>query len=281
MTTEDPETPPAAPRKRNLFEILVQSMRKDKPDPAAPGAFDTAALSQLEDSKQEMIRGVMSLSAKVAREIMIPRVDVVAVSVEIPLSRLVKLIDDAGHSRIPVYTDRIDDIAGILYVKDLLQFIGTRPRKFDLRKILHKPYFVPETMPLDDLLLEFKRRMLHLTCVLDEYGGFAGIVTLEDILEEIVGEIKDEFDEDELPEIKKLGRNSFEVNPHMTISDFNEETGAALPTGEFDTIGGLVYDLFGKIPKKNETVRREGTMFRVKSIKGTRINRIIVTLARS
>ncbi len=281
MTTEDPEIPPAATRKKSLIKTLARRLRKDSPDPAARGAIDTAALSQLEDSKQEMIRGVMSLSAKVAREIMIPRVDVEAVSVDITLARLVKLIDDAGHSRIPVYMDRIDDIAGILYVKDLLQYIGARPRKFDLRKILHKPYFVPETMPLDDLLLEFKRRTLHLACVLDEYGGFAGIVTLEDILEEIVGEIKDEFDEDELPEIKKTGRTSFEVNPHMTISDFNEETGASLPTGEFDTIGGLVYDLFGKIPKKNETVRHEGTMFRVKSIKGTRINRIIVTLARS
>ncbi|TAL33019.1 MAG: HlyC/CorC family transporter [Spirochaetes bacterium] len=278
MTQDNPDSSPGEPQNKKTLKTLLARLTGRDSAPPRPGPFDCGSMAQIEDSKREMIRGVMSLSTKVAREIMIPRVNVVAVNVDTTLPRLIKIIDDAGHSRIPVYHDRIDDIAGILYVKNLLRFIGARPRRFELRKILHKPCFVPETMPLDDLLLEFKRRTLHLACVLDEYGGFAGIVTLEDILEEIVGEIKDEFDEDEPPEIKKLGRNSFEVDSHMTISDFNEETGAAFPTEEFDTIGGMVYDLFGKIPKKNETIRHDGVTFRVKSIKGTRINRLIVSL---
>lgn len=240
--------------------------------------FDIATCENLESSKQEMIRGIISLSSKNAREIMIPRVDVVAVHSGISLKELVKIVDNAGHSRIPVYNTTIDNITGILYVKNLLNFIIQKPQRFDLKKILHKPYFVPETMPLDDLLVEFKRRQLHLACIVDEYGGFGGIVTLEDILEEIVGEIKDEFDDDELPELKKVGKNAYEVDSRMTISDFNESTGAHLPTEEFDTIGGLVLDLFGKIPVKNDIVRHENISFKIKAIKGTRLSRITVTI---
>jgi len=209
---------------------------------------------------------------------MIPRVDIVAVSVSTPLRPLMDTVVDGGHSRIPVYTDTIDNIAGILYVKDLLKYINEKPRKFELRKILHRPYFVPETMTLDDLLVEFKRRKLHMACVVDEYGGFGGIVTMEDILEEIVGEIKDEYDDDELPELKRIGKNVYDVDSRMALSDFNTETGARLPAGEFDTIGGYVLDLFGKIPGKNETARSGEHSFRIKQIKGTRIIRIIATI---
>ena len=212
-----------------------------------------------------MIRGVMGLASKNVREIMIPRIDVVAVPTTIALNALVKVIDDAGHSRIPVYNETIDNIAGILYVKELLPFIAHKPRKFELKKMLHRPYFVPETMPLDDLLVEFKRRRLHLSCVVDEYGGFGGIITLEDIIEEIVGDIKDEFDDDEAPEIRKIGRNTYEVDSRMTLSDFNEEAGTRLPTDEPDTIGGLVFDLLAR-SQKNETVRFESISFKIKEI---------------
>lgn len=279
MTSDNsdlPHSPGRSPFGNLLTKIknrLIRSTRENAPEGIRP-----EECSDLETAEQEMIRGVMGLASKNVREIMIPRIDVVAVSSIISLNALVKVIDDAGHSRIPVYNETIDNIAGILYVKELLPFIAHKPRKFELRKMLHRPYFVPETMPLDDLLVEFKRRRLHLSCVVDEYGGFGGIITLEDIIEEIVGDIKDEFDDDEAPEIRKIGRYTYEVDSRMTLSDFNEEAGAGLPTDEFDTIGGLVFDLFGKIPKKNETVKLGNISFKIKEIKGTRLTRVIITI---
>ena len=279
MTSDNsdlPHSPGRSPFGNLLTKIknrLIRSTRENAPEGIRP-----EECSDLETAEQEMIRGVMGLASKNVREIMIPRIDVVAVSSTISLNALVKVIDDAGHSRIPVYNETIDNIAGILYVKELLPFIAHKPRKFELRKMLHRPYFVPETMPLDDLLVEFKRRRLHLSCVVDEYGGFGGIITLEDIIEEIVGDIKDEFDDDEAPEIRKIGRYTYEVDSRMTLSDFNEEAGAGLPTDEFDTIGGLVFDLFGKIPKKNETAKLGNISFKIKEIKGTRLTRVIITI---
>jgi magnesium and cobalt transporter len=187
----------------------------------------------------------------------------------------------AGHSRVPVYEETVDHITGILYVKDLLKLLIESPRKkFQLNKISHEPYFVPETMTLDELLLGFKLRKLHLAVVVDEYGGVSGIVTLEDILEEIVGDINDEFDTVELPEIERIGNNSYEVDSRMPITDFNEQLGLKLTQDGFDTIGGYVFDLFGKIPEKGETIREGNIQFTIKEISGTVINRISVTIVK-
>ncbi len=280
MTSDDSDVPHRESRLKEHLGRIIQKINPKKSLRAESPRllFDYSACSRLNASQQEMIRGVIELTVKIAREIMIPRVDIIAVSADTPLRSLMKIVVDGGHSRIPVYADTIDNITGILYVKDLLKYINERPRRFELRKILHRPYYVPETMALDDLLVEFKRRKLHMACVVDEYGGFGGIVTLEDILEEIVGEIKDEFDDDELPELKRIGKKVYDVDSRMALSDFNNETGASLPVEEFDTIGGYVLDLFGKIPGKNETVRSGGLSFRIKEIKGTRIIRIIANL---
>lgn len=243
--------------------------------------FDYRELEKLDIPRMEMIRGIFELSENNARDIMIPRVDIVAVDSDTELKPLVKLIWEAGHSRVPVYEETIDNIAGILYAKDLLKLIIDMPKKFSLKKLLHAPYFVPETMPLAELMLEFQKRKLHQAIVVDEYGGVSGLVTLEDILEEIVGEIHDEFDEVDLPEIEKTGKNIFEVDPRLTISDFNEATGSALPTDNFDTIGGFVLDLFGKIPDKDDSAKHEKITFKIKDITGTVINRITVTISKT
>jgi len=241
--------------------------------------FDSNAIKSLDTPRRDMIRGVLNLSDKNARDIMIPRVDIVAVESDTNLKSLVKKICDAGHSRVPVYEETIDNIIGILYVKDLIRLIAEKSkRKFQLKKILHDPFFVPETMPLDELLLEFKHRKQHIAVVVDEYGGIGGVVTMEDILEEIVGEIKDEFDEDELPDIENIGPNMYEVDSRMPLSEFNEKIGLSLSTDDFDTIGGYVFDLFGKIPDKDEETGIDNIVFKIKDIKGTVINRIIVTL---
>ena len=247
---------------------------KNEPAPAESAGY----ADNLEAIKQDMIKGIIDLSDTNVREIMIPRVDVVALDVKATLKDTIKTAVSAGHSRIPVFENTIDNITGILYVKDLLKFVIDKPKKFILKKMLHKPYFVPETMTLDVLLLEFKKRKLHLAITVDEYGGIGGIVTLEDVLEEIVGEIDDEFDDTSMPEVKKLKPNEYEVDSRMAISDFNEETGMDLPADQFDTIGGLVFDAFGRIPKKNESADFHNCTFLVKDIKGTIINRVIITV---
>jgi magnesium and cobalt transporter len=261
--------------KKSITHLIKKFFKKKDKDILKSTDFEN-----LDIFRKDMIRGVLKLSSLNARDIMIPRVDIVSVDSRTELKSLLKTASKAGHSRVPVYKEKIDNIIGIIYVKDLLElFIEKSRRKFQLKKILHEPYFVPETMPLDELLLEFKFRRLHLAVVVDEYGGVSGIVTLEDILEEIVGDIIDEFDRAELPAFVKTGENTYEVDSRMPIAEFNENMALALSQEEFDTIGGYVYDLFGKIPKKGETVSEGDLSFTIKDISGTVINRITVTVA--
>ncbi len=262
---------------RSLLKQISIRIKKHFKKPA--DIFDQEAFENLDNPRKEMIRGVFELSSETARDIMIPRVDITALEAGTDLKTLVKIVCDAGHSRVPVFEETIDNLVGILYVKDLLRLLTANSRKkFQLKKILHEPFFVPETMPLDELLLQFKIKKLHIAVVVDEYGGVAGIVTMEDILEEIVGEIHDEFDSEELPEIQRIGKYTYEFDPRMTISDFNEMFGFSIPTENFDTVGGYVFDLFGKIPEKGATVSDGYVTFKIKSISGTVINRIIATI---
>ncbi len=242
--------------------------------------FDAEAYEQLDTPRKDMIHGVVMLSELNTKDIMIPRVDLVAIDSEIDLKSLVKVILDAGHSRVPVYEEKIDNIIGILYVKDLIKLIplSEKTKKFNLKKLIHEPFFVPETMPLDELLLEFKVKKLHLAIVVDEYGGLGGIVTLEDILEVIVGDINDEYDVDELPELDKKGPNTYDVDSRMLITDFNDELHLNIPTEDFDTIGGFVFDLFGRVPEKDETVQYKNISFKIKEISGIKIIRITATI---
>jgi len=272
MTSDNPES--------GIFSRLKNFLSRTPLKNSDTDIIDIRAFEKLDVPRRDMIKGVMGLSEQNAKDIMIPRVDIIAVDSQTELKPLVKTICDAGHSRVPVYEETIDNIIGILYVKDLLKLLTDRSRKkFYLKKILHDPYFVPETMPLDELMFEFKRKKLHIAIVVDEYGGIGGIVTLEDILEEIVGEIEDEFDTEELPDFIKTGNNTWEIDSRMPISDLNEKLDQDLSTEDFDTVGGLVFDLFGKIPQKDETVRHGHLSFKIKDIHGTVIERIIVTLS--
>ncbi len=268
-----------SPIMKNLAQLLLKLKQKKINKINNSKKSTNASPEKPIIQKQEMIQGILSLSQKNVREIMIPRVDINAIEDTATLKDLVKLIIDEGHSRIPVYSQTIDNIIGIVYVKDLMPFIIDRRMKFNIKKLLHKPYFVPETMTLDELLLQFQKQNLHLAIVVDEYGGVAGIVTLEDILEEIVGEIRDEYDEEEIPEIQTISRNCWEVDSRLSLSDFNNYTKCSLPEEEFDTIGGFVFNLFGKIPKKDEQIKYNSITFKIKEIKGTRIGRIIVTIS--
>ncbi len=268
-----------ANNKKNLFNTFIKRIKNF----ASRGSdiCNNDEYESLDTQSRDMIRGIFELSGLNARDIMIPRVDTIAIDSRIPFKSLVNIIRDAGHSRLPVFENTIDNIIGILHVKDLISLLIDKPKKkYLLKKILRDTFFVPETMPLKELLYEFQKRKLHLAVVVDEYGGVAGIVTLEDILEEIVGEINDEHDADEIPELTKKSKYVYELDPRMTISDFNEYLGQDLPREDFDTIGGFILNVFGKIPKKNEIVKYNSITFKIKEIKGTIISRIIVSIPR-
>jgi len=228
----------------------------------------------LNEEKRDMIRGIEDLSQTSVKEVMIPRIDVDFIPTDIPETELLDRIAASGHSRFPVYSESIDNVVGVLYVKDLIHAFS-RHEAVDLEKIIRKAYFVPESKRIDSLLREFKRRHLHIAMAIDEYGGISGIVTMEDIIEEIVGDIQDEFD-NEREDILSVGENMWLCDARVALDDLNETIGSNLPTDEFDTLGGFVFDLFGKIPVKYEKTLWDRYEFIVQDMEGHRINVIKV-----
>ncbi len=229
----------------------------------------------VDEEEQEMIEKVLQLSDRAADQIMTPRTDVVAVEVNSDLQTVLQTITKAGHTRVPVYEDNIDNIVGLVYAKDLLTEIGKNPTDFNLREKIRKAYFVPETKLLRVLLHEFQNQKLHIAVVLDEYGGTAGIVTLEDILEELVGEITDEYEEIPTEPIKKIDQNTIEVDARTYVNDLNDEFELNLPEDEdYDTVGGFVFSRLGYIPKTGETFEHKNMKFTVASAEARRIKRI-------
>ena len=259
---------------------VLSLLRKTPFWPGFVSDDDEVLSKELDPIQEEMIRGVLDLSTMNVRNVMIPRVDIIGIKAESKLKDIINLISDEGHSRLPVYKDTIDNIAGMLYAKDLLPLIIKKPKKFDVLSIVHKPLFVPETMPLDELLVEFRKKRLHLAVAVDEYGGVSGLVSLENILEEIVGEINDEYDDPEKARIIKKSRTEFEIDARLPISELNARLGISLPADTFTTVSGLVLDIFGKIPEKGEEITSGKYVFKIKEIKGTRIQRIILTIPR-
>ena len=228
----------------------------------------------LNEEKKDMIQGVEDLSITSVKEVMVPRIDVDFISSDIPKSELVTKIIASGHSRFPVYTDSIDNVVGVLYVMDLLKSFAEN-QNVDLLKIIRKPYFVPESKRIDSLLREFKRHHLHIAMAIDEYGGISGIVTMEDIIEEIVGDIQDEFDK-EREDIITINDNVWLCDARVDLDDLNETIGTGFPNEDFDSLGGFVFDLFGKVPVKYEKASWNNYDFIVQDMEGHRINVIKV-----
>jgi CBS domain containing-hemolysin-like protein len=225
--------------------------------------------------EMEMIENVLELADTTAEEIMTPRTDIIALKADDDLTVVLETISKAGHSRIPVYQDNIDNIIGLVYAKDLLAEIGKAEQQFKLGDKMRKAYFVPETKPLRALLHEFQNQKLHIAIVLDEYGGTAGIVTIEDILEELVGEIVDEYEETPPKAIKKIDETTIEIDARMYIDDLNSECDLDLPEDEdYDTIGGFVFSHLGYIPKTGEAFDYENVKFTITAAEIRRIKRI-------
>ncbi len=228
-----------------------------------------------DEEEQEMIENVLELSDTTADEIMTPRTDIVAVEVNSSLEKILETINAAGHTRLPVYEENIDNILGFIYAKDLLGQIGKRAEDFNLREKLRKPYFVPESKPLRTLLHEFQNQKLHIAVLLDEYGGTTGIVTLEDILEELVGEIADEYEQTPAAPIKTIDSNTVEVDARTYVDDLNDQFELNIPEDEdYDTIGGFVFSHLGYIPKSGISFDYENLKFVIISAEARKIERI-------
>ncbi len=224
----------------------------------------------IQEEKQDMIEGVEGLSSTTVKEVMIPRIDVDFISSDCKKDELIEKIIASGHSRFPVYSESTDNVVGVLYIKDLLKSIANN-EELDILKIARKPYFVPESKIIHSLLREFKRRHLHIAIAIDEYGGISGIVTMEDIIEEIVGDIQDEFDK-ENEDIIFINDNSWLCDARINLSDLNETIKTQFPEDDFDSLGGFVFDLFGKVPVKFEKVCWNNFEFIIQAMDGHRIN---------
>lgn len=231
----------------------------------------------VDDVQKEMLEAVFDLSSTTAGEIMTPRTDVKGIEIHSSLDEVKQAILSFGHSRIPVYEDNLDHIQGVLYAKDMIKFVGDGD-PFDLRSVVREAFMVPESKSVRELLAEFKGRKVHLAIVLDEYGGTAGLVTIEDILEEIVGDIQDEYEPQEQgPQIERLNDQSADVDARVRIDDLNDELDVDLPEdGDYDTVGGFVFSTLGHIPDEGEAFDFAGLRFTVTSAERTKVNRVKV-----
>ncbi|MBQ6971283.1 MAG: HlyC/CorC family transporter [Synergistaceae bacterium] len=224
----------------------------------------------LEASERRMIDGIIDFDETRVHEIMIPRTDMTAIEADATLGDAVRTFIDEGHSRLPVYEESPDNIVGILYVKDTLKNLSEGNLSAGVRDLLRKPIFVPETIRTAELLENMRREHIHIAIIVDEYGGVAGIVTMEDILEQIVGEIQDEYDE-EAPEIQKLDDGSYMVQGMMSLDALNDELGTDFHSDDAETIGGLVLILSGSFPEEGEIFRYEGWTMKVAGLEDHRI----------
>ncbi len=262
------------------MKFIANLFKKKDSDVEEDSIPDSDSLKLLKKDQLKMIQGIIGLSETQVHEIMKPRIDVVAVDINDSIKEIVDTIVGCGHSRLPVYDDSIDTIIGVLYAKDLLSYYFDSDKKFNIKDIVREPYFVPEAKRISDLLREFKEKKLHIAVVVDEYGGFSGIVCLEDILEEIVGEIRDEYDhEKEL--IHKLGDHSYRIFAKTSIGDINDSLGIDLPDDESDSLGGFLMEIIGRIPEQNEVVKYKNYKFTVETMKSYKIEHILMKIDNS
>lgn len=232
----------------------------------------------IEDDEKEMIYSVLQFGETLAREVMVPRPDIVAVEIKEGLNTATRKFLESGHSRMPVFEDEIDNVKGLLYIKDLFKLWvdeGTLEDK-SIGGVMRPAYFVPETKRADRLFKEMQERKVHLAVVVDEYGGTAGIVSIEDLVEEIVGDIRDEYDVNEEAEYTPAGANAYIVDGGMNLDDLNELLEIDLPNDENDSIGGYLYSMLGHVPEIGETVEEPGLIMRIDDVENRRIRKVYI-----
>lgn len=235
----------------------------------------------LGDEERDLLANILSLRAKTVADVMVPRADIVGIAIDTPLEETVKLIQHEAHSRYPVYRESLDDVIGMVHIKDVLAYWGSG-RRFHLRDVLRRVSFVAPTMPVSDMLLDMRRQRVHMALVVDEFGGTDGLLTIEDLVEEIVGEIEDEHDTEQLAGLVARPDGSFDATGRTPINAFEDMAGAVLKDeerGEVDTLGGLIFSLAGRIPERGEVIRHpSGCEFEIVDVDARRIRRLRVRL---
>ncbi len=241
-------------------------------------AMADAAASQdvIEREERRLIHSIIDFGDTVVREVMVPRPDMVVVESTAKVSDVIEIAIAAGFSRIPVFGQGIDDILGVVFSKDLMKAEREGHAEMPVLEIMRETHFVPETKRVSEMMREMQASKLHQAIVVDEYGGTAGLVTLEDLIEELVGEIEDEYDVQEAP-IERINDHQVRVTARMAIDDLNELLGIELPEGDWDTVGGLIYGLLGHVPHEGESVEFDGQQLTAERVQGRRIGRVRVT----
>ncbi|MBA3552043.1 MAG: HlyC/CorC family transporter [Actinobacteria bacterium] len=230
----------------------------------------------IEEAEKELIHSIFEFGDTLVREVMVPRLDIVAADVNSDQRLVLDLILRHGYSRIPVFHGSVDEIVGIVYAKDLLRHLHAGKGDVPLETIMREPYFVPETKKLAELLKEMQQRAVHIAVVFEEHGSTAGLVTIEDLLEEIVGEIADEYDREE-PQMESLNDHTYRVSGRFPIDDLNEYLSVDLPHDEWDTVAGLMYGILGSVPTQGETVSFANLTFTAERVQGRRIAKVLIT----
>ncbi len=275
----------AAPGRKAMIRLL--GLREEPPiqeqveDEILSAVHEGEREGVIQGGEKEMIEGIIDLKDEDVADIMTPRTEMFSISIDTSLAEAIRMINEAGHSRVPVYGENRDNIKGILHVKDILKNLEDREQTVrNLQQILRSPVFVPETKKIGELLTQFRRDRVHLAVVVDEYGGTAGIITIEDIIEEIVGEIHDEFDTVPLKEpILMTSRTSAVIDARLHMAELNEKLSLSLPEDEgFDTVGGFVCSLAGHVPEQKEQVVHKDVQFTVLSADDRRIHSLRITL---
>lgn len=228
----------------------------------------------LEQEEQKMIVSIFRLGDTLVREIMIPRIDILALDVDTPVDQAIDALIKSGHSRVPVFEDTVDNVLGLLYAKDLLRLWREGNHFGSLKDLLRPAYFVPESKKADELLAELQANHIHMAVVVDEYGGVAGLVTMEDIVEEIVGEIQDEYDQSEELLFQPIDEDEYLFQGRIDLDDFNEIMGSELPRSEADTLSGLIFSRIGRVPVAGDSVQVDELKLTVEQVTGHRIRKV-------
>ena len=268
-------------RRRGTEHGVRESIAELVQEAAEAGDADSAT-SELDRQERALIANVLRLRGKTADDVMVPRADIVAMPADLTWDQAVELIRREGHSRMPVYREQLDDVAGMIHIKDVFAYSG-KPEAFRLENILRRPLMVAPQMPVLDLLLQMRTARVHLALVVDEYGGIDGLLTIEDLVETITGDIADEHDEPDLPRIIDRPDGTFDLDARLSVEGYEERFGTLL-TGEereadIDTVGGLIFTLAGRVPARGEVITHSnGTAFRVLEADARRIRRLRVKL---
>ncbi len=268
------------PSRKTFFERIGQLFQGDPKDKQelVDVIRDSEVNDLIDHDTRDMLEGVIQIADLRVRDIMIPRSQMVTINKSDNLDKIIALIIDAQHSRYPIISDDKDHVEGMLLAKDLLKYLGSQSSSFDMAEVARPAVVVPESKRVDRLLKEFREERYHMAIVIDEFGGVSGLVTIEDILEEIVGDIEDETDEDEEHHIRQLSKHTFSLSALTTIEDFNEKFGTKFSDEEIDTVGGLVMTAFSHLPERGEVVMVDELQFKVTNSDNRRIIQLQVTV---